>query len=380
VIDLVLDTSIFRKDRNRQSPAFMALTRLLQAKKVTLHLPEWVKREVLSQLEEDAQAGLATLSSAARGLKDVAYMEEVLTCSKDLQNRIAELKDAVRKHHGNSFNEWLSVCSAVEYSTKPDHLARLTEAYFGGHPPFSKAKNRADIPDALIWQTVMDISQTCQPLHVVVADKRLRSCAESVNGIFVYETLPQFIQSEPCQGALKELDEDNVAENSTRAVSLLKLNADAWIDQVRDNTKLALKGSSFHDNDVPTGDHLGQVVSVGDTGEFEFQIDLTEYYGNGEIEVPFTAFSQCRIQYKLPVSTYEELPINRAEGIDILELDPFTYLAEEEASLLVAAMLNIKFEKDEFKQPNLLESALLDHVERAETGVKVSDVTILDLL
>jgi len=380
VIDLVLDTSIFRRDRNRQSPAFKALTRLLQAKKVTLHIPEWVKREVLSQLEEDAQAGLATLSSAARGLKDVAYMEEVLAFSKELQDRIAQLEDAVRKHHGKSFNEWLLACSVVEYSIKPDHTTRLAEAYFGGHPPFSKTKNRADIPDAFIWQSVLDISQTSQPLHIVVADKRLRSCAESVKGILVYETLPQFIQSEPCQGALKELDEDNVAENSNRAVSLLKLNADAWIDQVRDNTTLALKGSSFHDNDVPTGDHVGQIVSVGDTDEFKFQIDLTEYYGDGEIEIPFTAFSQCRIQYKFPVSTYEELPINRAEGIDILELDPFTYLAEEEASLLVAAMLNIKFEKDEFKQPNLADSALVEHIDLANISIKISDVTILDLL
>jgi len=140
VIDLVLDTSIFRKDRNRRSPAFKALTRLLQARKVTLHIPEWVEREVLSQLEEDAQAGLATLSSAARGLKDVTYMEEVLAFSKDLQDRIAQLKDAVRKHYGNSFKEWLSICSAVEHSAKPDHLSRLTEAYLPGIRRFQKQR------------------------------------------------------------------------------------------------------------------------------------------------------------------------------------------------------------------------------------------------
>ena len=379
MIHLVLDTSIFRRDRSRQSPAFKALTRLLQAQQATLHVPEWVKREVLSQLEEDALTKLAALSSRAKDLGDVSYVSEIAAFSDGLRKQIEQLKHIVKERHGNSFNEWLAACNAAEYPTQPEHAIRLTDSYFAGRAPFSKAKNRADIPDAFIWQSVLDILKKHGLLHVVVADNRLRSCAEAVNGILAYEGLPQFIQAEVCQAALKELDEQNVAENSMRAAALFKEGTDEWIDEIRSKTELALKDRSFRDDDVPTDAHEARILSAADS-EFEFQFDLTEYYGAGEIEIPFTVFVQCKIQYTLPVAAYEELAKGRAEGMDVLELDPFAYLVEERAHLLVAATLNVRLKRDRLTQSDISDSELLDLAVAAEMKIEVSDVTILELM
>jgi hypothetical protein len=379
LIHLILDTSVFRQDRSRQSTASKALTKLLQSHKVTLHVPEWVKREVLSQLEEDAHAKLAALSNCAKALNDLSYLGEILAFSQDLLSRIAQLEDLVRGCHGKTFKEWLLACNAVEHPTQPEHAARLTEAYFIGEAPFSKAKSRTDIPDAFIWQSILDILKMHESLHLVVADKRFRTYAESVNGIFVYEGLAQFIQTEACQAALKVLDEKNVAENSLRVSTLLEEDTAEWVDLVRDRTELALKDRSFRDNDVPTSNHEALILSAGDS-EFQFRFDLAEYYGVGEIEIPFTVSAQCKIQYTLQVAIYEQLPTRRVEGMEILELNPLAYLVEEHAILLIDAMLNVKLKEDKLTQSDLSDAELLALAAAAEMKIQISDTTILDLL
>jgi hypothetical protein len=346
---------------------------------VTLHVPEWVKREVLSQLEEDAQAKLAALSSQAKSLSDVIYLTEIVSFSENLQSQITQLKDLVRERHGSSFKEWLLACNAMEHCTQPEHATRLTDAYFAGEIPFSKAKSRTDIPDAFIWQSVLDILKAYEPLHVVVADKRLRTYAESVKGMTTYEDLPQFIQTEACQAALKKMDEQNVFENSMRVAALFKEDTTEWIDHFRDITRLVLEDRSFRDDDVPSAEHEARILSADDA-EFEFQFDQTEYYGAGEIEIPFTVLVQSKIQYTLPVSTYEHLTTGRVEGMNILELNPLAYLVEEDAYLQGVAMLNLKLEEGRLTESGLADNELLNVAVAAEIKMVISNLTVLDLL
>src|SRR3569833_1784572 len=106
----------------------------------------------------------------------------------------------------------------------------------------------------------------------------------------------------------------------------------------------------------------------------------SEYYGSGEIEIPFTAFVQCKIQYTLPVAIYDELATSRAEGMEILELSPFAYLVEERTQLLVAAMLNVRLKEEKLTQSDNSDSALLEKTASADLKIEVSDITTLELL
>ena len=376
MIQLVLDTSIFRQDRKRFSPAFKALTRLLQAERVTLHLPEWVKREVISQLQEDAQAKLAALSGAAKVLKDVSYVPELGEFAKELQDRITELNQTVCTRHAESFEGWLSSCKVVEHPANPNHVTHLIDAYFGGHPPFSKAKSRQDIPDALIWQSVLDILRENQPLHLVVADKRFKSCTETVNGICAYESLPEFIQSQPCQDALRE---EHFSENCLRALRLLAEDPDALTDEVRKHIEMQIRDYQFRDEEVPTSDQAARILSGTPESDLNIQFDDFDYYGAGEAQMPFMAPYQCRIQYTIPVSLYEALPRGRMDGVDIIQLDPFTYLAEENVLANVVGVVTMTFDTELFSDPNLPELELRNEIGRAKVSTEVQDVGIIDL-
>lgn len=70
----------------------------------------------------------------------------------------------------------------------------------------------------------------------------------------------------------------------------------------------------------------------------------------------------------------------RAEGMGILELNPFAYLIDEYARLLVAGTLNVKLPGDKLTQSNVPEDELLDLAASAEMMIMISDITILQLL
>ena len=105
VIDLVLDISVFRRDRVRQSPAFRALKKLLEENRVILHLPEWVKRGVISQLQEDAEERISALLIAARGSRDTSYIPEPGQFSKEIGEKIAYLRQFIPTQTAESFKK-----------------------------------------------------------------------------------------------------------------------------------------------------------------------------------------------------------------------------------------------------------------------------------
>ncbi len=380
MIHAVLDTSIFRADRIRKSPAFVALARLLKANKVTLHIPDWVKREVLSQLEEDALAKLSTFSAATRALRDLPYVPELVAFSKDLQTRIIELRTVVREHSGDSLREWLSLCAAVEYPAQPHHLSRVTTSYFAGLPPFAGRKSRVDLPDALIWESVLDISKAHETLHFVTADKRLRSCAQDHCGILAYESLGDFIGQDPCQNALQELDEENVYENSIRAIDELAELDDIWLENFKDVARVEITGYVFRNEEIPTHDNEAHIVRVMEGPQFNFEFADAEYYGIGEIEIPLKVFAGCKVQYKLPVFAYEQLSTGRTEGLDVIELDPFTYSVEEDAELMVLGFVDMQLDTEKLKKANLTSEDLLANILTSGMKLRITDVAVLDWL
>jgi len=305
-------------------------------------------------------------------------MPECVALSKELQNRIDGLKTVIRERSGDSLNEWLSVYAAAVHPLQPHHLNQVAASYFAGNPPFSSRKSRADLPDALIWESILDILKTHRPLHVVTGDKRLRSCAKGQEGILAYESLAAFIAHGSCRKALQELDEENVFNNSMRAVGALVEFEEAWFEEVKEMARVVIGGSTFRDEEVPTDDHEAQIVEVIEVSQFDLELKDAEYYGVGEIEIPLKVIAACKVQYKLPICTYEELSMGRAERLNVSELDPFTYSIEEEAELMVLGFVAMQLDVAELKKPNSPPEDLLANVRYSQMKVRLTDVFALD--
>lgn len=177
MLHVLLDTSIYRGDRKRNKAGFRALSRLLRGSKVQLHIPYWVKREFLSQQRVDLEESLTSMLTNANRILRCFGHEKLETFAERTKTALDKIRPDSIELTAAEFNHWLATHKVLEHQVQSEHGKRVTEAYFHGAAPFSKAKQREDLPDSFIWQSMLDVAADHSPLHVVVNDNALKRAA-----------------------------------------------------------------------------------------------------------------------------------------------------------------------------------------------------------
>jgi hypothetical protein len=65
MLHVLIDSCIYRADRKRNKPAFRAVARLARAGSLQVHIPTYVKDEVVSQQQRDVRDQITKLAAAA---------------------------------------------------------------------------------------------------------------------------------------------------------------------------------------------------------------------------------------------------------------------------------------------------------------------------
>ena len=159
MLHVALDTSIYRNDPKRVKIAFRALTRMCKTKKVQLYVPEYVRREFVSQQKQLVDNELEKIRTAATSITRRSFDEQLANFSKEISELTEDIAKQVEKRANAEFTAWMEECDATELKIEPEHGLRVTDDYFAGNPPFKAAKNRDDIPDSFIWQNVRDLAK-----------------------------------------------------------------------------------------------------------------------------------------------------------------------------------------------------------------------------
>ncbi|MEQ1919765.1 MAG: hypothetical protein ABL955_11250, partial [Elusimicrobiota bacterium] len=130
MIHVVADSNVYRADPRREKAAFKALGRLAQGKHLTLHIPEIVRREFLSQEEVYHQDHVRAIEGALRSLGkrplDAAAFEILKKVSDAGVDLTAKLKTSGKKE----FDDWSKGISAVNHPIDSSHGAKVMDAYF----------------------------------------------------------------------------------------------------------------------------------------------------------------------------------------------------------------------------------------------------------
>jgi ElaB/YqjD/DUF883 family membrane-anchored ribosome-binding protein len=203
MIHVVLDTNAFTADCRRESGPFRALVRLRKGEKVKLHVPYVVKNEFVSQQKKEGRRLLKDLRNLAHELHSVTLDEVISSFAEDTKGTAHELRGKAGDLLQQEWEQWLKDVGANEYPIDSSHGALVMEDYFAGKPPFKAVKNREDIPDGFIFQTIIDLAKKYHPLHVVANDNAMRTAAAGINGIVTHDKLAAFIVNVPavfCRG------------------------------------------------------------------------------------------------------------------------------------------------------------------------------------
>lgn len=391
---VVLDTNIFRSDTFRRSQEFKTLGHLCTAGKVEIVLPEIVRREFETQLDADDTDALAKFKKAAGDLLERPVPADIKAAIGDLIKNLEAQKEEVAQASAASFNAWTKEHQVKHIPLSGDHALAAMDAYFKAGKPFKAAKDRKDLPDAMIYQSLLQLVAE-GPLVLVCSDGRLKEACSSVDGVTVYQNLKELIASDALQTLIVE-DETpkkamQEAEIHSTAVATSWMQAEVFSPKaiIEGLKQLSLKDpnaltsyvsshggeslatTTFNSPSIPGDDREAYIAMFGDLDEVEFEWEQAAYHGNSIYIVPFQATGYFNISYYVPKWDVEQIE-NR--GGSYHQHNDYVVEAEEEAELHVSGALRIVVAGD-YQAGDELENAIEElEIDSVDSPMLAEDV------
>lgn len=372
---IVLDTSIFSADRTRSSAAFKTLERLSVGGQVKLVLPYHVKHEFIGQEAEQISAAWSKIRQGRRELERRTLvpgdLQEVM--SRD-RLRIEESRASALAL--STFERWLRDVRGRVLELDADIGARVSERYFRGLPPFKKVRNRQDLPDAFILESILafvsnEVSK--DETVIVVNDNALRKACED-EGLKCYSSLHDLMSSDLIMPLL-------VKHFSERNLAILR-EVESELNQIASSIDADMMIGVLERSGLPVpepGEGDGYLQSGGLLSDIMLDWSSADYYGDGVIVLPFEAtLDDVLVSYSIFKADYHVLGEERASGISISECNRHYYDAEEHISVRVCGEVSLEISPERFENEELERSDLLDLL--PEATVKFDSVSEIELL
>jgi hypothetical protein len=308
-IDVFIDSEVLRRDPSRRSGPFRALIILAFSGVVRLHVSEVSIREFLSsqdlKIRETAEEGKTALRAFRKLCRDdedrLAIQEEIDKLDQLIPKAISEIDISLR--------EWLEDAEVSVEFIKPDHAKRVFGAYFSGGPPFKKLKNRDDLPDAFIWQSVIDLCSERSRVVLVSGDKGFASaCASGPSNLTHCQSLEELIEAGELAAVLRE----GLLNSQIQLASELFSVWAETNERLQDLLSNEIQGRRVYfffpveaDYVVRTVIQINRLFAEGDP----------QYYGDGLLAFPFSGRALCDLSTTVSEARAEMLPASSASAL-----------------------------------------------------------------
>ncbi len=194
MIHVILDTNIYLQNPYLDSPAFKALEYLAKKEVLCIHIPYVVEHELLSRYLEEHEENIVQLK---KSISILIEYREAMTLVPELTKYLNILNEKDTKEIRNRKKDillaWMDTVGATQHGLTSTETKNAFNAYFYGKEPFKKLRNKSDIPDSFIYQTVKKLqAKHGDNLYFVGNDNNLREACSS-NGISIHESLQGFV-------------------------------------------------------------------------------------------------------------------------------------------------------------------------------------------
>jgi len=374
MIHLLIDSCIYRADRKRNKPAFRAVLRLARTGKLQLHVPAYVKGEVVTQQQRDIREQLSKLRGAAEAILRTTAQADLCAHAEDVVRTAGSMHARADGLIAAELQSWMTDARAVEHPVQPEHGPRVAASYFGGQQPFRASKHRDDFPDAFIWETALDLVREHGALAVVSTDGRLYQAADEHEQMEAYETLDEFIEDDDIQNALDDLTPQLVATNIERIKKLLPTMQDHLVHSLGNDIVNELAGKTVKHEAIPEDNHEATIMMVGGPENVAFNFTETDHYGDAEIGIPFTATVECELNYAIYKGDYYSLP--DTEDINIGERNEHYFDADQDYTINIEGYITVMIDPSELESDELSDQDLRDLINDADTSTELTSVDV----
>lgn len=376
MIDVVIDTNIYRADPKREKAAFRVLTKLAENGFFRIHIPRVVEREFSSQQLLSLES---TFGDASKFVSNVRkkISEPLAANVKDIEGLIEALRSKAEEEASGSLSRWADEIGATLHEPQPYHGQLVLDAYFSGGAPFSQPKERKDFPDAFIFESVRDLASEKAHLHVVSGDNNLRAACEKIQKVTVFGSLEDFLKSKPCLDAAHHLEH-------LEKLSLFRKNIHAYQSSLEHHLNSLLLNflpyRQFEDPCFKSDDNMGAVELLDDIEDLEILEDEIEVLGVDTLVVPFSCRIGALVYYSIYAAEYWAMSDNASSRISVHHNENSTdhYLeANEDVKLEVQGTFSVSFEfesGDDIEDPEEDFDSYLDGADVTLEDVKLIQV------
>ncbi len=192
-INVVLDSTVYKQTPQMNSSLFMLLRKMCRINTIKLYIPWIIEREYLTWIDEKIDYAYKTILQAMYSLNRLLPQKNNM--GFDFVSQFTGTTMKGRK--AESFMNWERFkqdTGAVEIPISSDHGLHVMSSYFDGSSPFSKKKNREDIPDGFIYYAILEILKEEKQLYFVSADKRFTEYLLNIPEVIIAENIVSFFQ------------------------------------------------------------------------------------------------------------------------------------------------------------------------------------------
>lgn len=337
MVAVVIDTSTIKGTGWKKAP-LLSLFALAKDGSIDLYIPETAYHEVRTQWREKYDGSLRQLNHALRSMQKADLLPasektilEALgveitkaTNSEDLS--VATFEDLFKEH------------SVTVLPCTHDHMARAWAAYFKGEPPFGSVKDREDLPDAHIFETIKDLAKEKPGLYILCADARLSKACASLPDVTIFDKLDDLFNDPNIKKAEHE------TKLSKHWDSVKESLADAMDDEIFDyivaNLNDILVGNTIRDINIPSETQSANILMYGDA--VSISIGDKHEFAKGLLSCTVSFTSECLIGFLVYRADAYDLP----DWVSVSSSDAEEHYLEAEGDADIAVTLELTLKVD----------------------------------
>ncbi len=367
---IIFDTSVLSADPVQVKPEMRALEALAGDGKCEVLIPEVVMREYLSQreivLEKKGDVIFGSLADLKRDPSAASKQKEIVKLTTEAKN----IHEQVKISEKNRFENWLKKVSAKKLPLTFDQTKAMLDAYFQGTPPFSKRKERKDILDSLIFETIREVTGG-KKVCVVVNDENLKAAITGLGQFRVFSTLEEFVTQEDVQKEISKIQSEvQFRAAIPELINLLKEDYELVKSEFIDGASIALTENELHDHRLPGENGDAKIEMDPSVVSISFDLDNHQYLGGGVLLIPFSGTAEALLNFAIFKSDYYVMDDDEAKSLSITDLNDHYFDAEMNAPIEFSGYVEISIEKfieekdkgDVIETTELFEDAVIEDV------------------
>lgn len=255
---IVIDSNIFYQDRNLSSPYFARLRELGRLELLTVHIPWVVYRECTTkstfEIQTDLDRAIKSLDSAAQKGLDGPESSRI----RDIAYLIQELRPKIQGSNSAVWWSFINESKAQLHDFNDHHAREVFAGYFDGDSPYKIAKNREDIPDAFIFQMVLELAAN-KKIYFLSGDKNLSGALAHLENVIVVESFRHFFEESDVKQLVERSQRQIIESEVFRSfiISQQESFENAYVNYVRRN-----KHITMIDQMIPSDYHEAEISEL----------------------------------------------------------------------------------------------------------------------